>query len=126
MRKTGYTFSFENMIAWKESRNLVKSIYKITSHYPKEELYSLTNQIRRAAVSIASNLAEGSGRSSPKDKSYFYQITYSSLMELLNQIYTSLDLQYIDDKTFNELRDKICAISYLINALRKSCLTSPL
>lgn len=126
MKKTGYTFSFENMIAWKESRKLVKSIYEITSQYPKEELYSLTNQIRRAAVSIASNLAEGSGRSSPKDKSYFYQIAYSSLMEILNQIYTSFDLQYIDEKTFSDLRDKICAISYLINALRKSCLPKPL
>ena len=126
MKKTGYKFLFENMIAWRESRKLVKSIYEITSQYPKEELYSLTNQIRRAAVSIASNLAEGSGRSSPKDKSYFYQIAYSSLMEILNQIYTSFDLQYIDEKTFSDLRDKICAISYLINALRKSCLPKPL
>jgi len=61
-----------------------------------------------------------------ENKSYFYQIAYSSLMEILNQIYTSFDLQYIDEKTFIEFRDKICAISYLINALRKSCLFSPL
>ena len=114
------------MIAWKESRNLVKSIYHITSNYPKEELYSLTNQIRRAAVSVSSNLAEGSGRTSQKDKSHFYQTAYSSLMELLNQLYTSLDLKYIDEKTFTEVRDKICAISYLINSLRNSCLPQPL
>jgi four helix bundle protein len=126
MKKTGYTFSFENMIAWKESRNLVKSIYFITAKYPKEELYALSNQIRRASISICSNLAEGSGRYSPKDQAHFYQMAYSSLMEVLNQLYTSLDMNYIDEPTFNNTRDKICAISLLITKLRKSCFNKPL
>jgi four helix bundle protein len=109
------------MIAWKESRMFVKMIYEVTAQFPKEEIYSLTNQIRRAAVSVASNLAEGSGRSSSKDKSHFYQMAYSSLMETLNQIYTSLDLNYINEKVFESLRNKACSISYLITALKKSC-----
>jgi len=118
-----YSFSFERMIAWKESRLLVKTIYQITSQFPKEELYSLTNQIRRAAISISSNLAEGAGRYSPKDQAHFYQIAYSSLMELMNQLYTSLDLNYIDEPTLEKLKNQILTISYLINKLRKSCLS---
>jgi four helix bundle protein len=118
-----YSFSFERMIAWKESRLLVKTIYQITSQFPKEELYSLTNQIRRAAISTSSNLAEGAGRHSSKDQAHFYQIAYSSLMELMNQLYTSLDLNYIDEPTLSKLKKHILAISYLINKLRKSCLS---
>jgi four helix bundle protein len=118
-----YSFSFERMIAWKESRLLVKTIYQITSQFPKEELYSLTNQIRRAAISTSSNLAEGAGRQSSKDQAHFYQIAYSSLMELMNQLYTSLDLNYIDEPTLSKLKKHILAISYLINKLRKSCLS---
>jgi hypothetical protein len=118
-----YSFSFERMIAWKESRQLVKTIYEITTQFPKEELYSLTNQIRRAAISISSNLAEGAGRYSAKDQAHFYQIAYSSLMELMNQLYTSLDLNYINEPTLNKLKTHILSISYLINKLRKSCLS---
>lgn len=124
MKDKEYTYSFENMIAWKESRKLVTSIYEITSTFPKEETYLLTNQIRRASVSISSNLAEGSGRSSSKDKAHFYQIAYSSLLETLNQLYLSFDLLYIDENTFKSIRNEICKLSFLISAIRRSCLTS--
>ncbi len=117
-----YSFSFERMIAWKESRNLATEIYQLTSSFPINEMYSLTNQMKRSAVSISSNLSEGSGRTSPKDQAHFYQMAYSSLMGLLNQLYTSLDLNYICDEHFMKIRNHICSISFLINALRKSCL----
>jgi four helix bundle protein len=106
-----YSFAFERMIAWKE-----------TSNFPKTEIYCLTSQMRRASIGISSNLSEGSGRTSPKDQAHFYQMAYSSLMELLNQLYTSVDLDYISEAQFSEIRDHICSISFLINSLRKSCL----
>ena len=117
-----YSFAFERMIAWKEARSLVKEIFNLTLSFPKNELYSLTTQMRRASISISSNLSEGSGRTSPKDQAHFYQMAYSSLMELLNQLYTSLDLDYICENQFLQIRNHICSISFLINSLRKSCL----
>ena len=80
--------------------------------------------MRRAASSISSNLSEGSGRSSIKDQAHFYQISYSSNLELLNHFYTALDLSYIDEKTFEKLRNLVCALSFKINALRKSRISS--
>jgi four helix bundle protein len=80
--------------------------------------------MRRAASSISSNLSEGSGRSSTKDQAHFYQISYSSNLELLNHFYTALDLSYIDEKTFEKLRNLVCALSFKINALRKSRISS--
>ena len=117
-----YSFAFERMFAWKEARILVKEIFCATSNFPKTEIYCLTSQMRRASISISSNLSEGSGRTSPKDQAHFYQMAYSSLMELLNQLYTSLDLDYICENQFSQIRNHICSISFLINALRKSCL----
>lgn len=119
-----YLFAFEKLTSWKESRLLVKNVYKITESFPKHELFGLTSQMRRAASSISSNLSEGSGRSSPKDQAHFYQMAYSSNLELLNHFYTAFDLNYTEKETFENLRNQICSLSFKINSLRKSCLSS--
>lgn len=119
-----YTFGFEKLTSWKESRALVKHIYGLTESFPKHELFGITSQMRRASSSISANISEGSGRSSLKDQAHFYQMANSSNLELLNHLYTALDLNYINKETFDNIRNQICSLSFKINALRKSCLTS--
>jgi four helix bundle protein len=80
--------------------------------------------MRRASSSISSNISEGSGRTSPKDQAHFYQMAYSSNLELLNHFYTAMDLEYIEKDTFMNIRTIISSLSAQIGALRKSCFKS--
>jgi four helix bundle protein len=100
-------------------------IYSITKNYPKEEQFCLVTQIRRAIISVSSNLAEGSSRISVKDQAHFYQLSYSSLMEVLSQLIVSKDLSSINEVEYKETRTKIQSVSYLLNQLRKSTLSKP-
>lgn len=113
-----YKYSFEKLKVWHLSRAFVKEIYKITKEFPDHEKYGLTNQIRRATVSISANITEGSSRLSPKDKAHFYQIAYSSLTEVLNHLYLALDLDYITKEILEELKSKLFEISNKLNSLR--------
>jgi four helix bundle protein len=88
-------YAFEKLEVWQKSRVLVKEIYSVTKLYPKDEKFGLTSQLRRASVSISSNIAEGSTRLSIRDKSRFYEIAYGSLIEVLNQLIISVDLQFL-------------------------------
>jgi len=119
-----YQFAFEKLRVWQNSRELVSLVYKITSTFPKEERYCLVDQIRRAVISIASNIAEGSSRISSKDQAHYTNVAYSSLMEILNQLYLSMDLGYIIEEEFSKLKVKITEISNQLNSLRKSQLNS--
>lgn len=119
-----YQFSFEKLKVWQNSRELIGTIYKVTSSFPKEERYCLVDQIRRASISVASNLAEGSSRISCKDQAHFTNLAYSSLMEVLNQLYIASDLIYITEELFSELKEKISLISNQLNALRNSQLNN--
>ena len=112
-------YSFEKLEVWQDSRKLTKLIYTITKGFPSDEKFGLTNQMRRAAISISSNIVEGSYRSTSKDKSNFMTFAYSSLMELLNQTIASLDLNYINEDQYNELRKQIEKVSNKLNALTK-------
>ena len=85
----GRIASFEQLTVWQESQALAVSVYKITKLFPKDEMFALTNQLRRAASSISANIAEGFGRETSKDKSHFYTIAYGSLLEVKNFIYLS-------------------------------------
>ncbi len=78
-----YVFSFEKLEVWKESILLVKTIYKLTDNFPSTEKFGLISQLRRASISISSNLAEGTSRNTNKDKAYFSNVAYSSTMEVL-------------------------------------------
>ena len=86
---------YTELEVWKESRILVKDIYSITKSFPKEEIYGLSNQLRRCAVSIPSNIAEGCGRRTSADTIQFLHISRGSLYELETQLYIALDLNYI-------------------------------
>lgn len=113
-------FSFEKLIAWQKARELALEIYKITKLFPKDELFGITSQMRRCSVSVASNLAEGSGRNSMKDKARFTEIAYESALELLNQLILSFDFEYIEEQKYIEIREKITEVTVLINGLYKS------
>ena len=94
---------FKDLNTWQESRKLVLMIYKITKNFPKEEVFGLTSQMRRASVSITSNIAEGFGRRGYKEKIQFYYLAQGSLIELKNQILIAKDIGYLDKKDFEEL-----------------------
>ncbi len=120
--------NFTDLIAWQKGHVFVLDIYSITNKFPKEELYGLSSQIRRAAVSITSNLAEGFSRRSRKEKIQFYQVSVSSLTEVQNQLIIAKDLDYMKRDVFKELANTSIEIAKLINALissiRKSTTTS--
>ena len=113
-------FSFEKLIAWQKGRELAVLIYKTTKQFPKDELFGLTSQMRRCSISIASNLAEVSGRISFKDKARFTEIAYSSSLELLNQLILSTDFEYIKEEEYIQIREKILEVNMLIDGLYKS------
>lgn len=118
-----HKFSFEKLNVWETARQLTKTIYIITKEQcPDAEKFGLVSQMRRAAVSVCSNIAEGTSRTSTKDQAHFYQISYSSLMELLNQCIISNDLNYISEGTLIDIREKVEKTSNMLNSLRKSCL----
>jgi four helix bundle protein len=117
-----YTYSFEKLEVWHLAKKLVVEIYKITSQFPAEERFGLVSQLRRAAVSICSNIAEGCGRSTSKDQANFYNKAYSSLMEVVNQLLISQDLNWISQHEIDEVRTQVEMISSKINSLRKSAL----
>ncbi len=92
---------YQNMIIWKQSIELVLLIYKMTGTFPKQELFGLTSQMRRSAISIPSNIAEGKGRKSDKTFVYFLKIALGSLFELRTQVDISYRLNYISIEIFN-------------------------
>jgi len=113
-----YTFSFERLEVWNKSRHLTKRIYTLTQDFPDNEKFGIVSQLRRAILSVCSNIAEGASRKSGKDQAHFYNMSYSSLMESLNQLIISKDLGYLKEQNLIELRDEIHTISLMINRLR--------
>jgi four helix bundle protein len=114
------TFSFEKLIVWQKSKQLAVIIYKLTKNFPKEELFGMTSQMRRCSVSIASNIAEGSGRHSAKDKARFTEISYGSALELLNQTIISLELEYLTEENYKIIRKEIEEVTYMLDSLYKA------
>jgi len=115
--------SFTDLNAWKEAHKLVLLIYQITRNFPKEELFGLVNQIRRAAVSITSNIAEGFSRSSYKEKAQFYAVALGSLTEVQNQLLIARDLGYITKDKFIEIANMTVTVNKLLNGLIKKSKT---
>lgn len=106
---------YTELDVWKESRFLVKDIYSITMSFLNEETYGLTNQLRRCAVSIPSNIAEGCGRRTAADTIQFLHISRGSLYELETQLYIALDLNYINSEDFEVVNKRIISCKKLIN-----------
>lgn len=115
--------SFTDLNAWKEGHKLVLLIYKITKAFPKEEQFGLINQIRRAVISITSNIAEGFSRSSYKEKSQFYSMALGSLTEVQNQLIIARDLKYITQEEFRALAEQTIIVNKLLNGLIKKSRT---
>jgi four helix bundle protein len=112
--------AFEKLIVLKKSHSFVLKIYEITKNFPKEEMYGLTSQIRRAAVSIPSNIVEGKSRNSKKDYLRFLLISRGSLEEVKYQLLLSKDLNYIKEKEYIKLYDLTNEVGKLINGLINS------
>lgn len=113
-------FSFEKLDAYKKSRKLVVEVYKIINRLPQYELYALGSQMRRSAISITSNIAEGNGRMSYKEKIHFIEIACGSLFEVYSQIESCIDLNYINQDSFDLLKPQFYEIARLLSALRKA------
>ena len=113
-------FSFFDLRVYQESKQLVKDVYSLLEKFPKFEVYALGDQLRRAVTSVPSNIAEGSGRSSLKEKTHFLEIAYGSLTETLCQLDIAHDLGYISDAEFSIEKERINIIGKQLSGLRSS------
>ena len=117
---TGLVYSFEKLNVWQEAKKLVGEVYHLLDSFPKFEKYALCDQIRRAIVSVPSNIAEGSGRKSLKEQIRFLEISYGSLMETYNQLLIAIDLTYITEESVEAIKPSIDAVAKMINGLSNS------
>jgi hypothetical protein len=106
---------FTKLEVWLSARTLTNSIYNITKQFPSSEQFGLTNQMRRCAVSVPSNIAEGCGRNTTKGKLVFFYISRGSLFELETQLYISLDQNFINENIFNEVSEQVQTSKKLLN-----------
>ena len=118
-------FNFRNLICYQKGRVLVKEIYALVKTFPVEEKYALGDQLRRAVVSVTSNIAEGSGRQSFKDQAHFIEVAYGSLMEVMSQLDLALDLNFIDVDTHSHLDMLIKEEAKVLSGYRSSLLNKP-
>ena len=114
--------SFEQLQVWQKAHQYVLSIYRLTKQYPKEEVFALVNQMRRAASSITANIAEGFARTGQKDKLHFYNIAQGSLEETRNFIILSQDLDYISEESERRILEQAAEVARLLNAYRQGLL----
>ena len=117
-------YHFKNLDAYKESKKLVKMVYGLLKQFTKEEQYALCDQLRRAVISVPSNIAEGSGRTSAKDQAHFIEMAYGSLMEVECQIDIAYDLSYISQDNINQVEKLIDVVAALLSGLRNKYLSS--
>jgi len=111
--------NFKELIMWKKGIEIVKDVYALTNRFPKEELYSLTFQTRRSAISIPSNIAEGFKRSHNKEYKQFLHITMGSLAELETQLIIAKELGFINDTELNNISEKIDHVSKMVLSYSK-------
>ena len=115
-----FQFQFEKLNAWQEARKLVVNVYQLLEKFPKTENYALSDQLRRAVVSVPSNIAEGTGRLAIKEQIHFLEIAYASLMELYCQLQIAVDLGYITSEELQLVKRKVFTTSKLISGLHSS------
>jgi len=113
-------FSFEKLNAYQQGKKLVIMVYQLLKSFPLEEKFALCDQLRRASVSIASNIAEGSSRFSQKDQKHFIEMSYGSLMEVYCQLQIALELKYISVNQLEGIKDSIYTEAKLLSGLRHS------
>ena len=113
-------FPFEKLEVWQEARRLVNEVYDVTGRFPHAERFGLTSQLRRASLSVANNLAEGSGRSSLKDQAHFSSQSYGSLMETASDLIIATDRNYIDNEATDPILNHAYDLSVRIHNLRET------
>ena len=115
-------YEYKNLDAYKESRALVILVYMLLKKFPREEQYALCDQLRRAVISIPSNIADGSGRTSAKDQAHFFEMAFGSLMEVNCQIDIAHDLGYITNEDIENVEKHVRPIAALLSGLRRKIL----
>ncbi|MDQ7001739.1 MAG: four helix bundle protein [Ghiorsea sp.] len=113
-------FPHEKLEVWRVAKSFAREVYVLTSAFPREERFGLVNQMRRAAVSVMSNLAEGCGRTGAKDQAHFSQIAFASLLEVDSQLQLSIDLGFINRDDYGNNRETVLKLIKKISALRAS------
>ena len=111
-------YSYKNLNVYQDAKSLVMDVYKVLKLFPAEEKYALCDQIRRAVISITSNIAEGMNRMSDKEKAHFIGVAYASMMEVDSQLEVSVELGYLTPELYNTLEEKIDCIARQLSALR--------
>jgi len=114
------SLSHKNLDVWRQAIDFVARVYRITERFPKDELYGLTNQLRRAAVSVPSNIAEGASRKPVKDRRRFYAIARSSLVEIDTQLEISIKLGLLEESGLSDVSEEINHLFALISKLIQS------
>ena len=117
-------FRFEKLEVWQETRKINQSIYRLTKAFPRQEMFAMTSQIRRASISVSSNIAEGSGRNSDKDFGHFLEQAYGSLMEVASIFYLALDEDYIKGSDLEPLLDELERLAKRVASLNRSLVIS--
>ena len=115
-----YNFSFRKLNVYQISRTLVKDIYELVNAFPPNEKYALGDQMRRAVVSVPSNIAEGTSKVSPKEQFRFLEIAYGSLMEIMCQLEISFDLGYINQVQFHHSEETVVMIYKMLSSMQSS------
>ena len=115
-------YEYKKLDVYKESKNLVKIIYRLIEQFPKVETYALCDQLRRAVISVPSNIAEGSGRISSKDQAHFFEMAFGSLMEVSCQMDIACDLGYISPNELVQIEEQVSRIAAMLSGLRRKCL----
>lgn len=116
-------FRFYELDVWRKAIDYANDIYDVTALFPDDERFGLTSQLRRASVSISSNIAEGSGRSTNKDFARFVEIAYGSTMETVSQLCISLKREYLNHEDFDRLTQTADDLARMLSGLRKSLQT---
>ncbi len=111
-------FSFEGLEVYSAARLLVRDVYRLQHKFPKYEIYALGDQVRRSASSVTSNIAEGSGRNSFKEKTHFIEIAYGSLMEAFSQLQIAQDLGYLTEQDIDTIRPQFISVAKMLSGLK--------
>ena len=116
-------YNYKDLDLYKAAKELVLSVYALLRKFPKEEMYALCDQLRRAVISVPSNLAEGSGRYSVKEQLHFIEISYGSLLEVECQLDIAHDIKYISDDEYLSAENQIGKVALLLSGLRSKRLS---
>ena len=115
-------YSYKQLDVYKEAKVLVKVVYGLLKNFPREEQYALCDQLRRAVISIPSNVAEGSGRTSAKDQAHFLEMAFGSLMEVDCQLDIAFELGYLSAEDIQNANIQICRVAAMLSGMRNRCL----